>query len=273
MGEALMSGGAGGSGTIYKWKRYELNSSTRYTWNRYSLSSSSTYKWNKYDTSTETSYDTVNWGFQPLVDSNCYVCKTVTATSDSKFMLGGCTRVGFNHDVDPGKPTRGEVSGWFCWDSPNQGIEAWIQDGDVKDIMYKLTNTWWYHSNWTGYNTLRCYNPTLKTIKGSTSLGTVTSSSYTAYPSNGVSGSYWYEYAGVASTSYYRGSYIDTVSSTNSSAYPNGSWSGSYWYDTRTSSTTYSQGAAAGTVYNTNRNAYPDNSYTGSYWYVFDGEA
>ena len=109
--------------------------------------------------------------------------------------------------------------------------------------------------------------------KGSTSYGQVSSTSSSAYPSNGVSGSYWYESAG-STTSYSKGStkYSD-VSSTNSSAYPDNGKSGSYWYVYSRYTTTWSQGDYIADRLSTDRDRWPDNGRDGDYWYVFDGEA
>lgn len=267
MGEALMSGGAGGSGTIYKWKRYELNSTTRYTWNKWNLNSTTTYKWNKYDTTS---------GWTETTSSRTNEFNATTPTK-YEFYSGSYIHVG-------------SYNGWYYGTSISATcvrIDASNPTGIVG--LYWLPSAGgnqvgphvrYYISSYIGSGTYvgyHKYNTVQYTLvdgesKGSTSYGQVTSTSSSTYPSNGVQDGYWYESAG-SSTSYSRGSYVGTVSSSSSSAYPNGSWSGSYWYDGRSGGTTYSQGAAAGTVYNTNRNAYPDNSYTGSYWYVFDGEA
>lgn len=113
----------------------------------------------------------------------------------------------------------------------------------------------------------------VSTSKGSTSYGQVTSTSSSAYPSNGANGSYWYVSAG-SDVSYSKGStsYPD-ISSTNRSAYPDNSYSGSYWYVYSTYTTEYSQGDYIGDRLSTDRDRWPDNGKDGDYWYVFDGEA
>ncbi|WP_301067011.1 hypothetical protein [uncultured Duncaniella sp.] len=107
--------------------------------------------------------------------------------------------------------------------------------------------------------------------KGSTSYGQVTSTSSTAYPSNGRSGSYWYVSAGSTTTTSKGSTKYSDVSSTNSSAYPNGGASGSYWYGNRTSSTSWSQGSYLEDVISLDPKAYPANGRSGSYWYVYQG--
>lgn len=105
--------------------------------------------------------------------------------------------------------------------------------------------------------------------QGSTSYGTVTSTSSSTYPNNGKhTDGYWYVYNSV---SYSKGStqYSD-VSSTNRSAYPDNSYSGSYWYVYSTSSTSYSQGSTLyGTAKSKNESTYPSNGrHSDGYWYV-----
>ena len=58
-------------------------------------------------------------------------------------------------------------------------------------------------------------------------VGEVTSTSSGTYPSNGVSGSYWYVSNGSEKT---KGSLNGTVESDNPNAYPADGISGSYWY-------------------------------------------
>ena len=107
--------------------------------------------------------------------------------------------------------------------------------------------------------------------QGSTN-GTVTSTSSSTYPNDGISGSYWYVYTGTT-TEYSRGSANGSVSSTNRSAYPDNNYSGNYWYVYDRSSTSYSQGSANGSVTSTNRTQYPDNGRSGSYWYVYSNSS
>lgn len=63
-----------------------------------------------------------------------------------------------------------------------------------------------------------------------------------------------------------KGSYVGSVSSSSSSVYPNNGVSGSYWYVSQGSSS--SKGTYIGTVESDNPNAYPTNGVQGGYWYV-----
>ena len=90
------------------------------------------------------------------------------------------------------------------------------------------------------------------------------------YMSNTRSGSQYlntfYPIAAKATT--VKGTYIGTVTSTSSTAYPTNGQSGSYWYDTRTSSTNYSQGSYIGEVI-AEDGTYPTNGRASDgYWYV-----
>ena len=114
------------------------------------------------------------------------------------------------------------------------------------------------------------YTGTTTEYSQGSSNGSVTSTNRNQYPDNGRSGSYWYVYSS-SSTSYSQGSYIDQVSSTNRSQYPDNNYSGSYWYVYSTSSTSNMQGSYIDQAISTERNTYPDNGTSGNYWYVYQG--
>lgn len=96
--------------------------------------------------------------------------------------------------------------------------------------------------------------------------GDVTSTSSTAYPTNGRSGSYWYD---TRTSDRVKGSYRGDVTSTSSSAYPTNGLSGSYWYDTRTSE--YIKGSYIDIV-EAEEGALPNGGrHTDGYWYVLKG--
>lgn len=67
---------------------------------------------------------------------------------------------------------------------------------------------------------------TQETVRGSY-IDDVSSTSSSAYPSNGASGSYWYVSNGSETS---RGNYIDIVSSTDYNAYSNDGIQSGYWY-------------------------------------------
>lgn len=63
-----------------------------------------------------------------------------------------------------------------------------------------------------------------------------------------------------------QGSFVDAVTGTTSNQYPSNGVSGSYWYVSNGS--TQSQGSFIDIVTSDNENAYPDNGISGNYWYV-----
>ena len=66
--------------------------------------------------------------------------------------------------------------------------------------------------------------------QGSTSYGTVTSTSRNAYPSNGISGSYWYVSAGSTSQTLNEPGTLNGTIVADYGTYPENGKSGSYWY-------------------------------------------
>ena len=101
-------------------------------------------------------------------------------------------------------------------------------------------------------------------------VGNVYSTSSSAYPNNGISGSYWYvRYTAGDRTTYSKGSANGSVTSTDQSAYPQDGRSGSYWYTANGYDSSYSQGTFIDEVSSTDPSAYPDNGrHTDGYWYV-----
>lgn len=70
-----------------------------------------------------------------------------------------------------------------------------------------------------------------------------------------------------------KGTYRGTVTSTSSTTYPTNGQSGSYWYDSRTSSTSYSRGSYVGEV-TAEETAFTNNArHSDGYWYVRQGLA
>ncbi len=66
--------------------------------------------------------------------------------------------------------------------------------------------------------------------QGSTSYGTVTSTSSNAYPSNGISGSYWYVSAGSTSQTLNEPGTLNGTIVADYGTYPENGKSGNYWY-------------------------------------------
>lgn len=325
MGEALFYKRMHGlKQKIYRWKQYNVKTTYTYYWNRYNVVSTTTYKWNKYNAVSTTVYVWNKWNVQTysvgvsystnrslpfMADQKVYSGYKVT----SDYTVVGTGYVGTIESLKSsavGKycitdvyPAKGEFMqsleryyglGHFSWLPERYGYACtrWSSNPDASG---EYENTTTFSSKDKGTTLIGTVTSTSSSTypngdisgsyyydgrttsteynKGTTSYGQVTSNSSSTYPSNGKSGSYWYVSAG-SDTSYSKGStkYSD-VSSTNSSAYPDNGKSGSYWYVYSRSTTSYSQGSYIGDKLSTNRNEYPDNGKSGSYWYVFDGEA
>lgn len=268
------------SAVIHYWEKYEVNSVTTYTWNRWNLVSTTTYRWNKWSTESEpTTSISYSSGTVSLVMISSGWVGTANAYSNPvpvEFNNRLCFRcskpTGPHIGSNPTFPVA--LSGWYYSNNQLSSNSSyyWVLNDlkrlkDIIDSSYDMAD----NGSW-----IATYDALLTAVngykKGTTSYGQVTSTSSSAYPSNGVSGSYWYESAG-SSTSYSKGStqYSD-VTSTNPNAYPNGSYSGSYWYDNRTSNTTHSMGSYIEDIFSTDPNKYPANGISGSFWYVYQGQ-
>ncbi|WP_301067007.1 hypothetical protein [uncultured Duncaniella sp.] len=304
---------AGRKDPIYSWKKYEVNTSTTYTWNRWNRVDTTVYRWNKYNvvnTYTWNRYNTKDV-YKANISSSSYsftydgsYITVYTAYSPSWHNNEACLRV----SLDDKKEVR--ISGsspvtidgyWYntTIDFNTSFGSAWFSR------LYHLTKTTGSR-NCVADELITCRKTigydesTVTTVtsssssaypdngvhtdgywykkgattysKGSTSYGQVTSTSSSAYPSNGVSGSYWYVSAG-SEVQYSKGSskYSD-VTSTNSTAYPDNGYSGSYWYDNKQTVINYSMGNYIEDVFSLAQDTYPANGIAGSYWYVYQGQ-
>lgn len=221
-----------------EYERY--NSLLEYTWRQYNTTLQ--YSWRQYNLTTQTTYvekrenNIGNQGSQYWYTSYSF------NTSTGKFNFTG-TRI-----RDP-MTMKGKG---FYYGAPHLSGNDYITYGD--------TNDWGFSPHQKIYSTV-----SETQVKGSY-RGTVKSTSSTAYPTNGKSGSYWYD---TRTSSRVKSTYRGTVKSTNSTAYPTNGSQGTYWYDTRTSE--YIKGsyidiveAKEGTLPNGGR-------HTDGYWYVLKG--
>lgn len=265
-----------GLGEVYVWKKYEVVENISYKWNRWNVVSTTTYRWNKWNTTTGwttevttggvTLTDTQSWSGGTLCDVWYYtsapsISNSESTNPDAWHFKRPTERIRYN--VNGTVPSSWYNSSWYFTNADNLNPSTqWISG--ISSITTKTS----------GSNVIVTFSGSSKgtvanvTSKGDTSYGQVTSTSSSAYPSNGVSGSYWYESAG-SSTSYSKGStqYSD-VTSIDPNAYPNGYYSGSYWYDNRQEVITYSMGSYIEDVFSTNPQRYPTNGIDGAYWYV-----
>lgn len=283
MGDAvvLKRGGSPGSGVIHVWKEYNLNTSTKYVWDKWSLSSTTTYKWEKYNVESGM-YETRT--AESGATRTFYWGDKITAFPKSYFYMANDSSRGYGYRSPNGSynedskqfPTisgvGSSVSGYFWYDAAvtSASYRFYTKLYELSTVAEAPMAS---DSQSASVNYIARWTVNYGDNKGSTSYGQVTASYSWAYPSNGVSGSYWYESVG-SSTSISKGSTkYDDVSSTSSTAYPNGGASGSYWYDNRSSSISYSQGSYVDEIFAVDSAKYPQNGRSGSYWYVYDGEA
>lgn len=264
MGEALISGAGGGTGKIYKWKRYEINSKTVYTWDKYSVLETTEYKWNKYDTEIiEGTGYTCNSALEIGKIVTLYSWLSATKVTSGQYPYRFSGRGPMTVKVPATRYT--DAEGMWSIASDNQSA---VRHGEYS---YMSSNAHFYGEE--GYYPQSRELP-YSSIKGITKHGdvisVVTSTSSSAYPSNDISGSYWYESAGSTTTTSKGSTSYGKVESESSSAYPNGGAQGGYWYENRNSRVDQSIGSYKDAVYSTARNTYPDNGIAGGYWYVFE---
>lgn len=290
--------------TNYIWNRYSCNSSTTYYWDKHSTNSTTTYYWNQYQSaissvtwnatsqlrmgtmishylgwsvtfSDNSTLDTVTTGMGGgYLDAVCSTNGTTVTVSVGRNVSipSGYTSSAystayysiFSVPDDPTTPnTMHTVNLWRLAHINSQGFYCWIPIlTNGKKVSSAVGSVGTYNFDLSDFN--------CSVSKGSL-IGTVNSTSSSAYPNNGAQDGYFYEYS-TSSIAYSKGSTsYGRVNSSSSSTYPNGGrHSDGYWYSNRSSSTTYSQGSTQySDVTSTNRNAYPDNNYSGSYWYKY----
>lgn len=322
----------------YYWNRYNVNKTTHYKWKRYNVSTQTIYKWNKYSVSypsnvpipgdpnilfmTEEAwyadFSIINNTGEELrlahgmhsfmepelgFDSNGnFVCGTAGATYQTIPTSGlqyemyphGDPPIAFPYDTfridyssylpmykftinsKPGSNIA-VIDGSTTNDSPiiAYGIpveytgteEQQIQGSYIDDV--ESTDESAYPQNGVSGSYWYEYDSSRIEYSRGSANGSITSTNRSAYPDDGKSGNYWYVYDRQAVDAYSKGSYIDQVSSTNRNQYPDNNYSGNYWYVYDHVNTTYSRGSLIGTVQSENPNAYPNNGrHTDGYWYV-----
>lgn len=252
MGEALVSRATGGGvGTIYRWKRYNLNQKTAYTWDKYSTVSETLYKWNQYILTYEKTYlgESISFGNN----------QTYTGYPEYRIEGGSFPFRGYGVPVITSFNQIKTSYHYIFRNGPNTtystGNQLFTAAGgrDVGSITATVKGLW---------NGITTGKGALFTVVESTNSG--------AYPSNGGSGSFWYESAGSSTQTVKGSTSYGKVESESSSAYPNGGTQGGYWYENRSSKVNQSIGSYRDVVFSTSRNAYPDNGIQGDYWYVFE---
>ena len=265
----------------HKWNRYNIT--TTYYWNRYNVNR--TYKWNRYTCTTKYSwrYYSVDGSYTYSSDYERY------AGGVSPSATGECAK-GFHYgyrkngdliiiydNIVPMASVR-NVEGTYYLNSIDDDS---YMDNDGYMIIggdcYSYYDNGLYHSLYGKFRRItissngqaKVYSSwTLGDPEMGTYLGTVESSSSSAYPDNGIPQEVGEYYYGNRQTIYDKGSYNGQVSSSSSGSYPSNGVSGSYWYVSAGSTT--SRGSANGSVSSSSNSSYPSNGISGSYWYVYD---
>ena len=292
---------------LYYWNKYNTIATNRYYWNRYNVEETPRYYWDMFYLNETTYY---RWS-KRTISSSENITRTYQQGSGYIFSFRGnyydryvyiytngvynpeTGKVDFNisnrlnyhnPDADSGEVWEKDYvtssDGYFIIVPENdRNIES---DGSYSaSIVYKSMG----HTEFNVYlSTTRLsieiypYSGTqseIQQIEIEASPGTiqeyVESTNSSAYPQNGISGNYWYEYDS-SRIEYSKGSlYISAgASSPDISRFPNDGQQGNYWYTYSHEGVDYNKGSANGSVNSTNRSQYPDNGRSGNYWYVYD---
>ena len=274
----------------YKWNKCEI--STVYSWNRFNLTT--TYKWNRYAVGSEIIYEYKLDEDYSQDDSRGIISADASFQFAKSYNFSkSSSRISFN-DITKAHASSYQTDEEIVSYVNSLGfIGSYITNIDrvshaggdyllrgvsvdsieyseyAESAMYKIEN--FYIIDGGPYdgdaNIIYRKNHIVRDEKTQAAQGDyidqVTSSSSSAYPSNGQSGSYWYVSAGSTTS---KGSANGSVTSTNASAYPADGASGSYWYTS--SGSTQQAGTVLGSVESYDSSAYPDNGILDGYWYV-----
>ena len=206
---------------------------TKSEWNVYNLKTQTTYSWNKYNTNAN---ESISWGSWITMDG------TNGIMGPGKYNRGGDEDT-FAIDAT-GRMTlkRGTTFSDFHSVGQNAGISfaffyCYTYTGIPSGYKYSF---FIFQSCDTDGRMAGIISGSGKSYKsgriiknysqGSTSYGTVTSTSSNAYPSNGISGSYWYVSAGSTSQTLNEPGTLNGTIVADYGTYPENGKSGSYWY-------------------------------------------
>lgn len=230
------------------WKKYNAVENHTYHWNRFIRVTKTTYKWNRYSitwgTESYTTRDEVYIGSNSVYgDRVSYPYPVV----DGLFDVGSDD---LSSNITNGVERIANASRTICCTRTN------YRDGYFRLSGGRVSV---YHETMTVYTPVETQGELIDTI---------TASSPDAYPTNGVSGNYWYVAAG-SDVTYSKGTAVGEVTSSNRGAYPDNNYSGNYWYVFARDEITYTRGSYIQDIENDNPNAYPENGrHTDGYWYV-----
>ena len=185
-----------------------------YVWKKYNTNITHTYWWNKYNVTSTIEDFTLGWGPTEDID----VARNEQLYSNIEFDPDrGILEIDRNSSEQVGtiiNESRDEdlnaLIGWY---------QAPVRPTIVNDC-YKITAVYGTRGNLIIECGGRYCDIQANTVDQKGSLvGSVSSTSRGTYPSNGVSGSYWYVYDR-DEVSYSQGSYISDVENDDPSAYP-----------------------------------------------------
>lgn len=229
--------------SVYRWNRYNTNTSWTYYWNTFDVVSSYTpavtmttatiNKTGSFNGSTNARlYNNTNTmiyyafaSYSSLVDQSSGIFRLTSSLAVGRYVYGG-TPITVNY--------YNNVTYSGSANSPSYGVELYagtdISPGNMPDRVV----TYRGHSTTTSSPTFTVDIYTAWIVhnqsQGSTNLGQITGSSRYQYPDNGAQNGKWYVYDRSV-VSYSQGSLIDQVMSTNPSQYPtNGRHTDGYWY-------------------------------------------
>ena len=178
---------------------------TKSEWNKYNLKTKLIYIWNKYNvvTSPSISYSTT---------SGTFVTNTVWSLS------------GTTPENSVSGSTFDRSSAWAC---SNVGTGWYTYGGDT--VAYYITSCLAAQKKFS-YSKTATISSGSSYSKGSTSYGTVTSTSSGTYPTNGKSGSYWYVSADSTSQTLDEPGTLSGTIVADYGTYPENGKSENYWY-------------------------------------------
>lgn len=148
------------------------------------------------------------------------------------------------------------TSGYLCYPTYdcNQGDSMYVQFDSSSSITAKISSTYLFFTLIPGHGyRLEQSNTYLDIVYGNYTEGCESAASYKYTRSSSDDRSS-------------QGSYIDKVVSATASTYPSNNISGDYWYVS--SGSEQMQGEQVGTVESYAVDAYPDNGIKDGYWYV-----
>ena len=193
--------------TKSEWNKYNLKVQITYIWEMYSAERDGAYavsygSGGSFLAETDEEYD----GFRYDYDSPE---TALSMTNRNRFYNDGTQR--YIYQFDSGE--------WFMRGSDNSKFAYELISSTSSNGKYLVT-----------YSRTASIIENNNYYKGSTSYGTVTSTSRSAYPTNGKSGSYWYVSAGSTSQTLDEPGTLSGTIVADYGTYPENGKSGNYWY-------------------------------------------